>query len=103
MDEYQRTTLKRWPVEALRDDTIFCRAAAEIQGEFLTIHPFREGNARTIKLLTDLLSVQSGRPLLTYDDSVAGADAYVAAAKAAFGRDHRPLATLIGAALARSG
>ena len=102
MDEYERTVLARWPVSAILDDATFCQAAGEIQGEFLTIHPFREGNARTIKLLTDLLAAQTGRPLLAYDNSPAGADIYIEAAKKAFKRDHSALSTLIAEALERS-
>ena len=102
MDEFERTVLARWPASTIRDDAMFCQAAGEIQGEFLTIHPFREGNARTIKLLTDLLAAQTGRPLLAYDNSPSGADAYIDAAKKAFKRDHSSLATLIAEALARS-
>jgi fido (protein-threonine AMPylation protein) len=68
----------------------------------LTIHPFREGNTRTIKPLTDLLAAQTGRPLLAYDNSSRGANAYVAAAKKAFKRDRTALTTLIAEALERS-
>ncbi len=102
MEEFERSILSRWPAGVIHDDPAFCRAAGEIQGEFLTIHPFREGNARTIKLLTDLLAAQTGRPLLAYDNSPDGTDAYIAAAKIAFKRDHAALTTLIAEALARS-
>ena len=56
--------LQKYPAKSLKEDEEFCGAVAEIQGEFLVIHPFREGNARTIKLMTDLLATQTGRPLL---------------------------------------
>ncbi len=102
MAEYEKTVLSRWPAAAIADDATFCQAAGEIQGEFLTIHPFREGNARTIKLLTDLLAAQTGRPLLAYDNSAVGADAYIEAAKKAFKRDYSSLVKLIGEALGRS-
>jgi len=102
MGEYQRTILAPRSADAIRDDPTYCEAAAAIQGEFLTIHPFREGNARTIKLLTDLLAVQTGRPLLAYDHSPSGVDAYIAAAKKAFERDYSGLTMLIAAALERS-
>lgn len=102
MAEYERTNLARWSAGAIQDDATFCQAAGEIQGEFLTIHPFREGNARTIKLLTDLLAAQTGRPLLAYDNSPSGADAYIMAAKKAFRRDYGLLIKLIGEALERS-
>lgn len=102
MGEFERTVLARWPVGAIGDDASFCQASGEIQGEFLTIHPFREGNARAIKLLTDLLAVQTGRPLLVYDNSPGGGDAYIDAAKMAFKRDYSALATLMAEALSRS-
>src|SRR5436853_1033497 len=66
MQQFERDVLRRHPARQLDDDA-FCRAIARIQGEFLAIHPFREGNARTIKLLTDLLALQTDRPLLRYD------------------------------------
>lgn len=73
--------------------------AAEVQGEFLVIHPFREGNARTIKLATDLLAAQTGRPLLAYDQTEQAVEEYIEAAKAAFKRRYGPLATIIRRAL----
>lgn len=78
------------------------RPASEIQGEFLVIHPFREGNAQTIKLATDLLAAQTGRPLLAYDQTEEAAAEYVEAAKAAFKRESRPLADIIRRALAQA-
>lgn len=95
MAEFEKNVLARYPADALDDDQTFWNAAAEIQGEFLVIHPFREGNARTIKLATDILAVQSGRPLLIYNSSTSGADAYIAAAKSAFKKDYRPMAGII--------
>jgi cell filamentation protein len=83
-------------------DEQFCEVAAELQGEFLVIHPFREGNARTIKLATDLLAAQTGRPLLAYDQTEKGIGAYVEAAKAAFKRDYTLLTEIIRQALARA-
>ncbi|MBX3415933.1 MAG: Fic family protein [Pirellulales bacterium] len=102
MTTFERDVLSRWPSKVIGDDESFCQAIGEIHGEFLTIHPFREGNARTIKLMTDLLAIQTGRPLLAYDNSARGADAYIEAAKKAFKRDYGPLSTLIAEALARS-
>jgi cell filamentation protein len=99
MESLERDVLAKFPGRSLRDRESFCQAVAEIQGEFLTIHPFREGNARTIKLATDLLAVQSGRKPLRYDQSEAGAEAYIAAAKAAFMKDYAPMVELIRSAL----
>lgn len=103
MTVFERDVLEALPASSLKDDEEFCRAAARIQGEFLSIHPFREGNARTIKLATDLLAVQTGRPLLVYDDSDAGANDYIGAASAALRRmDHAPFARIIREALERA-
>lgn len=103
MQTFERDVLGRFPISSLTTDAAFCSAAGEIQGEFLAIHPFREGNARTIKLATDLLAVQNGRPLLQYDQNYAGADAYILAASAALSRkDYRPITSLIEQALMRA-
>lgn len=40
---------------------------AEIHGELIIIHPFRDGNGRTTRLLCDLLLLQSGRMILDTD------------------------------------
>jgi cell filamentation protein len=102
MQEFERDVLGKYRPSVLSDDGEFCAAVAEIQGEFLVIHPFREGNARTIKLLTDLFATQTGRPLLIYDGSEEGQDRYIAAAKAAFKNDYAPMAAVISEALAKA-
>lgn len=99
---YEENVLRKHPATALRDDHAFCAALGEIQGEFLVIHPFREGNARTIKLASNLLAAQTGRPLLVYDQSEEGQRQYIEAAKAAFRRDYLPMTTIIRQALGRA-
>jgi cell filamentation protein len=103
MLELERALLNKYPADTIPDDETFCAVAAEIQGEFLVIHPFREGNARTIKLATDILAAQTGRPLLAYDQSEQAIEEYIAAAKAAFKRQYGPLAAIIRQALAQGG
>lgn len=100
MVSFERDVLAKFPPEALTDDETFCVASSEIQGEFLAIHPFREGNARTIKLMNNLLAVQTGRPLLVYDSTPAAREAYIDAARAALTRkDYRLLERIIRQAL----
>lgn len=102
MDQFEREILRRYPAHMLTTDDVFCRAAAEIQGEFLVIHPFREGNARTIKLFTDVLASQTDRPPLRYDESDAGREQYIRAAIAAFEKGYSPMEELIREALNRA-
>jgi cell filamentation protein len=99
MHEFERTVLQRYPASALSSDDAFCSAVAYIQGEFLAIHPFREGNARTIKLATNLLAAQTERPLLRYDEGKEGGRRYIAAANAAIARDFGPMTEIISTAL----
>jgi cell filamentation protein len=103
MQGFEREVLQRYPVKALTTDAQFCGAVGHIQGEFLAIHPFREGNARTIKLVTDLLALQTARPPLRYDMTRAGQKAYIDAAKASLHRkDHQPMEGVIRLALKRA-
>lgn len=99
MARFERESLAKHPAFALTDDEDFFGAVAQIQGEFLVIHPFREGNARCIKLLTDMLAVQTGRPMLKYDQSDVGRDRYIHAAGQAFRRSYSPMAEIIRQAL----
>ena len=99
MQEFEQTVLQRYPASSLSTDQAFCEAVGHIQGEFLAIHPFREGNARTIKLATNLLAAQTKRPPLLYDERKEGKRRYIAAANAAILRDFIPLTEIISAAL----
>ncbi len=100
MQAFEDNVLTKYPAVVLTDDNAYCTALGEIQGEFLAIHPFREGNARTMKLMTDLLSVQTGRPLLIYDMSEEGESRYTEAAKTALlAKDYQPMVQVIRLAL----
>lgn len=104
MQGFERDVQQKFPASKLADDAAFCLAVGEIQGEFLAIHPFREGNARTIKLFTDLLAGQTGRPPLVYDQSDDGAQQYIAAASAALLRkDYGPMTAVIAEAVRSAG
>ena len=102
MRAYEQNVLRKFPAADLGEECAFCAAVGEIQGEFLVIHPFREGNARTIKLAADLLAAQTGRPLLVYDQSDDGQRRYIEAARAAFKRDYAPMIEIIRRALAQA-
>jgi cell filamentation protein len=71
-----------------------------LQGEFLSIHPFREGNALAIKLVSDLIAAQGGRPVLRYDQNAEGTESYIRAASAALTKkDYAPMTATIREAL----
>lgn len=103
METLGHDVLSQYAPSKLREDRDFVKAVAVIQGEFLAVHPFREGNARTIKLCTDVLAVQSGRPQLAYDSTPEGRNRYIDANKAAvYNLDYSFLEREIREALERS-
>jgi cell filamentation protein len=95
MKDFEHDVLRKYPSTILKSDDVFCNAVGHIQGEFLAIHPFREGNARTIKLVTDLLATQSDRLPLQYDMTDSGRQTYIEAAKAALLKEYAPMSAVI--------
>jgi cell filamentation protein len=100
MKTFETEVLSKYARDLLFDDEAFCSLIGEVQGEFLAVHPFREGNARTIKLVTDLMAAQTGRPVLRYDQSDEGQARYIRAASAALvKKDYSPMVEIIREAL----
>src|SRR5580704_16469617 len=100
MKTFETEVLSQYARDLLFDDEAFCSLIGEVQGEFLAVHPFREGNARTIKLVTDLMAAQTGRPVLRYDQSDEGQARYIRAASAALvKKDYSPMVEIIREAL----
>jgi cell filamentation protein len=81
MQSFERDVLQTVTPRQLQSDPEFCRAAAKIHGEFIAVHPFREGNGRTARLACDLLAINTGRPILHYDRSPEGVERYIHANK----------------------
>lgn len=81
MQSFEKDVLQPVNASELRSEGDFCRAAARIHGEFIAVHPFREGNGRTARLACDLLAINAGLPILRYDRSPAGIERYVHANK----------------------
>ena len=100
MERFERDVLAKFPPSRpCRYRYLLQSGWRRSRSEFLVIHPFREGNARTIKVLTDLLASQTKRPILQYDQSETGAAEYIAAAAAAFDKNYAPLESVIWSAL----
>lgn len=84
------------------------RAAAEVQAEILLVHPFREGNGRMARWLSDLMAMQAGLPAPEYGfvgrGSTKRRTAYLRAVVAGYRNDYRPLSAILleGFALAKA-
>ena len=67
MELLERDVLGRSPLISDDNDAVF-RYAAEVMGECIAIHPFREGNGRTAFILGNLILMQNDLlPLDVYD------------------------------------
>ena len=84
-----------------------CRFAAELMNEILAIHPFREGNGRTARVVGSLVFLQNDLPPMSEWDRGRDETEYIDACKAGILKDYAPLAAVLrrwlDAALARGG
>ncbi len=79
------------------------KALAETHTELLLIHPFRDGNGRVARLLSTLMALQAGLPLL--DFSLIGEhrkQEYITAVQAGMSRNDQPMETLFSEIIEKS-
>ncbi|HVS72626.1 MAG TPA: Fic family protein [Phycisphaerae bacterium] len=78
---------------------------AKVQAEFLLVHPFREGNGRMSRWVTNLMALQAGFPEPDYGFTKRGKSrqdrAYLAAVIAGYGQNYEPLGRFLAEALRR--
>ena len=66
MAAVERQTLVRCtPCRPSALETV-ANAMARVQAELLLVHPFREGNGRLARWVSDLMSMQAGLPAVDY-------------------------------------
>lgn len=94
MRNFEANTLNRAPFISDNDDAVL-EFAARVLGEYIAIHPFREGNGRSAFLIAEIILLQNG--LLPFDRHQRDRDQarYYAACEAARTRfDNQPLTAL---------
>jgi cell filamentation protein len=103
MEEFERSELRRYTPCVFDDRDKVIEALAIVHCELVLIHPFREGNGRLSRLLTTLMALQAGLPLLDFS-GIAGKtkQAYFLAVQAGMGRDYEPMKGIFRAVLRRS-
>ena len=79
------------------------RALAVVHAELILIHPFREGNGRCARLLSVLMALQSGLPVLDFG-GIRGPEKrrYIEAIHTAVGEDYLPMTTIFRRVIERS-
>ena len=92
MQEFERKELARYSPCAFDNLEDVLEALAITHCELVLIHPFREGNGRLSRLLSQLMALQAGLPLLNFSP-IKGKqrEAYFAAVRAGMGRDYAPM------------
>ena len=92
MQEFERKELKRFTPCTSDNPEAVLEALAVTHCELVLIHPFREGNGRLSRLLSQLMALQAGLPLLNFS-VIKGKqrEAYFAAVRAGMGRDYAPM------------
>lgn len=104
MQEYQRAILTiHTPCQFDSSERII-EALAIAHCELVLIHPFRDGNGRIARLVSTLMALQAGLPLLDFS-GIKGPvrESYFAAVQAAMSRDYEPMKRIFRGVLRRSG
>ena len=75
---------------------LLIRDIAMVHGELLFIHPFREGNGRTARILANLIARKQGYDPLMFEKITAGRfDEYVGGVQAAASKDYSKMENII--------
>lgn len=95
MEVFSNEVLSRTPFVSEDDDAVIA-FAAEFMGEYLALHPFREGNGRSAFILSELILLQNNLlPLNEYNRQRDQARYFAACEDARLRKDYIPLASLI--------
>lgn len=95
MELLERDLFSRSPFVSDDDDEVF-GFVAEVMGEMLALHPFREGNGRTAFIVGNLVLMQNDMlPLDVYDRHADEARYFAACEDARIHTSYAPLAKLI--------
>lgn len=95
MEVLERNVFSRSPFVSEDDDKVF-GFVAEVMGELLALHPFREGNGRTAFIIGNLALMQNDMlPLDVYDRRADETRYFAACEDARIHANYAPLAKLI--------
>lgn len=78
-------------------------ALAETHVELVLIHPFRDGNGRLARVLSSLMALQAGLPLLDFSGLAGtGKAAYIDAIQAGLDKHYAPMERVFGEIIEQS-
>ena len=103
MAEFEKDVLARYTPCNFEDRADVARALAETHVELVLIHPFREGNGRVTRILSILMALQAGLPLLDFSlIAEEKKQEYFAAVQAGLDRNYKLMERLFAEIIERS-
>ena len=103
MAEFEKDVLAMYTPCNFKDRAEVVRALAKSHVELVLIHPFRDGNGRLARMLSILMALQAGLPLL--DFSVIAEQKkqeYIVAVQAGLDKNYQPMEQLFAEVIDRS-
>lgn len=106
MQEFERKWLTKYTPCHFSGDEL-TQALAIVHVELILIHPFREGNGRTARLLADLMAMQAKKPPLNFNliDQTQEKNCfahYIEAIHTGLGGDYQPMQKIFAQLLSQS-
>jgi len=103
MEKYEKTVLaKHTPCNSLSAGRML-QALAVVHAELVLIHPFQYGTERVAMMLTTLMALQAGMPILNFQDILTSkSEEYADALKSALHEDYDPIKILFEQVVAAS-
>ncbi len=103
MSEFSKNILARYTPCLFTAKEKVIEAIGIVHTELLLIHPFREGNGRVTRLLTNLMALQAGLPLLDFGFIKGKAKGrYFSAIRSGLSGNYEPIKAIIRKALQRA-
>jgi cell filamentation protein len=103
MQEFERTVLFKFTPCRANSITEIIKSLAVVHTELVLIHPFREGNGRTARLLSILMGLQAQLPTLDFGGIVGKKkEEYFAAVRAGMARNYKPMEAVFESVVKRS-
>lgn len=103
MAEFEREMLAKYTPCNFNSRDEVIEALAITHCELVLIHPYREGNGRTSRLLATIMALQAGLPLLDFSGiSGTAKQAYFLAVQAGLSKDYQPMKNVFRKVIARS-
>ncbi len=95
MKQFEKNQLAKYTPCIFKNQIEAIKALAAVHTELLLIHPFRDGNGRVARLLSTLMALQAGMPILDFSlISNYKQQEYITAVQAGLDRNYQPMETL---------